>query len=46
MCGDDRVLMFLLGGDEFVEESEEFVNLRFWEVCVVAGVLDFKSVDV
>ena len=32
--------------NEFVEEPEEFVDLRFGEVSVVGGVFDFKSVEV
>jgi hypothetical protein len=42
--GNNCVFMFLLTGDEFVEEAEEFVNLRFRKICVVCGVLDFEGV--
>ncbi len=38
-----RMLKLLLGGHEFVEEAEEFVDLGFGEVCVVGGVFDFEG---
>ena len=46
MRGDDGVFVFFVGGDEFVEEAEEFVDLLFGEVRVVRGVFYFERVGV
>jgi len=43
---NDGVFVFVAGGAELVEISEEFVDLRFGEVGVVAGVFDFEGVVV
>ncbi len=43
MCCDDGVFLFFVCGYEFVEESEELVDLLFGEVCVVGGVFDFEG---
>ncbi len=43
---DDGVLMRVIGGDKEVEKPEEFIDLLFGKVGVVAGVFYFKSVTV
>lgn len=37
-------LYFLAVGTSSIQESKEFVDLLFWKIGVVCGVLDFKSV--
>ena len=46
MCGNDSVLVFFVGGDKFVEEAEELVDLRFGKVGVVCSVFNFKCICV
>jgi len=46
VCSYDSVLVFFVGWDEFVEETEEFVYLLFGEIGIVGGVFDFESVRV
>ena len=38
--------MLVVGGDKEVEEPEEFVDLLFGKVSVVAGIFYFKSIAV
>ena len=38
--------MLVIGGDKEVEKPEEFIDLLFREIGVVAGVFYFKSVTV
>lgn len=40
------MLKFFRTRYEFVEKSEEFVDLFLWKVGVVIGVFYFESVDV
>ena len=40
------MLMLVIGGDKEVEKPEEFIDLLFREIGVVAGVFYFKSVTV
>ena len=46
MRGDDSVFVFISGGNELVKKTEEFVDLLFRKVGVVACVFHFKGVDV
>ena len=46
MRGDDSVFVFISGGNELVKKAEEFVDLLFRKVGVVACVFHFKGVDV
>ena len=41
---DNRMFVFFGCWNEFIQESKEFVDLLFWKIGVVCGVLDFKSV--
>ena len=43
---NDGMLMLVIGGDKEVEKPEEFIDLLFREIGVVAGVFYFKSVTV
>lgn len=40
------MLAFIVCRDKFIKEPEEFVNLLYWEIGIVSGVLDFESIDV
>jgi len=42
----DGMLMHVISGDKLVEKPEEFIDLLFGKVGVVAGVFYFKSVHV
>jgi hypothetical protein len=42
---DDGVFVFVARWYKLVEKTEEFVDLYAREVCVVAGVFNFESVD-
>ena len=46
MCCDDGVLMLVVCRNKEVEKPEEFIDLLFGKVGVVAGVFYFKSVAV
>ena len=38
------VFVFFFSRYELVKEAKEFVHLRFGEVCIIRGVLDFKCI--
>ena len=46
MRSHNCVLVSFFQGDELVQEAEELVYLRFGEVRIVAGILDFECIYV